>query len=172
MRMATLVLILAACGAGWTANAQTPSANSTSEIVVTTPRGRTSGGIDPMVEISPSELDSYGADTLSDLVDALRPLTRSSRSDQTAVVLINGHLAGQMEFDNLPREAIERVEVLSESVALQYGRCRRLGPRRGSTAGCERHRTHGAPPRHQIPLTFLLWELRIFACSSTSVACH
>jgi hypothetical protein len=36
-------------------------------------------------------------------------------------VLINGHLAGQVEFDNLPREAIERVEVLPETVALQYG---------------------------------------------------
>jgi hypothetical protein len=66
-------------------------------------------------------LAPHGADSLSDLVGALRPLTRSSRSDQTAVVLINGHLAGQTEFDNLPREAIERVEVLPESVALQYG---------------------------------------------------
>jgi len=91
------------------------------EIIVTTPRGSASGGIEPLLELSPSELDSYGADSLSDLVDALRPLTRSSRGDQAAVVLINGHLAGQTEFDNLPREAIERVEVLPESVALQYG---------------------------------------------------
>ena len=94
---------------------------STPEITVTTPRGSANGGIDPLLELSPSELDSYGADSLSDLVEALRPLTRSSRSDQMAVVLINGHLAGQTEFDNLPREAIERVEVLPESVALQYG---------------------------------------------------
>ncbi len=93
----------------------------TPEIIVTTPRGSASGGIEPLLELSPLELDSYGADSLSDLVDALRPLTRSSRSDQMAVVLINGHLAGQTEFDNLPREAIERVEVLPESVALQYG---------------------------------------------------
>ncbi len=88
---------------------------------MTTPRGSASVGIAPLLELAPSELVSYGADSLSDLVDALRPLTRSSRSDQTAVVLINGHLAGQTEFDNLPREAIERVEVLPESVALQYG---------------------------------------------------
>jgi iron complex outermembrane receptor protein len=91
------------------------------EIIVTTPRGSVSGGIEPLLELSPSELNSYGADSLSELVDALRPLTRSSRSDQMAVVLINGRLAGQTEFDNLPREAIERVEVLPESVALQYG---------------------------------------------------
>lgn len=95
--------------------------SSTPEILVTTPRGSAGGGIDPVLQISPSELDSYGADSLSDLVDDLRPLTRSSKSDQTAVVLINGHLAGQTEFDNLPREAVERVEVLPESVALQYG---------------------------------------------------
>src|ERR1700683_1197568 len=93
----------------------------TPEIIVHTPRGCVPGGIEPLLELSPSELNSYGADSLSELVDALRPLTRSSRSDQMAVVLINGHLAGQTEFDNLPRESIERVEVLPESVALQYG---------------------------------------------------
>jgi hypothetical protein len=92
-----------------------------SEITVTAPRGTANGGIEPLLELSPSELDAYGADSLTDLVAALRPLTRSSRSDQMAVVLINGHLAGQTEFDNLPREAIERVEVLPESVSLQYG---------------------------------------------------
>jgi hypothetical protein len=103
------------------ADAPGTTPQTTPEIIVTTPRGSASGGIDPLLELSPSELDSYGADSLSDLVQALRPLTRSSRSDQMAVVLINGHLAGQTEFDNLPREAIERVEVLPESVALQYG---------------------------------------------------
>jgi hypothetical protein len=103
------------------ANLPGASADSTPEIVITAPRGSTSGGMEPLLELSSSELDSYGADSLSDLVDDLRPLTRSSRSDQMAVVLINGHLAGQTEFDNLPREAVERVEVLPESVALQYG---------------------------------------------------
>jgi hypothetical protein len=98
-----------------------PGSGSVPEITVTTPRGAASGGIEPLMELSSSELDSYGADTLTDLVADLRPLTRSSRSDQMAVVLINGHLAGQTEFDNLPREAIERVQVLPESVALQYG---------------------------------------------------
>src|ERR1700722_20968121 len=91
------------------------------ELTVTAPRGLTVGGIAPLLELSPSELESYGADTLSDLVDALKSLTRSSRSDGAPVVLINGHLAGQTEFANLPSDAVERVEVLPESVALQYG---------------------------------------------------
>jgi hypothetical protein len=91
------------------------------EITVTAPRGLTVGGIAPLLEFSPSELESYGADTLRDLVDALKPLTRSSRSDGAPVVLINGHLAGPVEFANLPSDAVERVEVLAETVALQYG---------------------------------------------------
>lgn len=91
------------------------------EITVTAPRGPTIGGIAPLLELSLSELESYGADTLSDLVDALKSLTRSSRSDGAPVVLINGHLAGLVEFANLPGDAVERVEVLPETVALQYG---------------------------------------------------
>ena len=96
-------------------------ARTVHEVTVTAPRGLTVGGIAPLLELSPSELESYGADTLSDLVDALKPLTRSSRSDGAPVVLINGHLAGPDEFANLPSDAVERVEVMLETVALQYG---------------------------------------------------
>jgi hypothetical protein len=97
------------------------ASNNLTETVITAPRGETNGGTAPILELTPAELESYGVDTLSDLVEALGPLTRSSRSDQMPVVLINGHLAGQAEFKTLPREAIERVEVLPETVALQYG---------------------------------------------------
>jgi hypothetical protein len=90
-------------------------------IIVTAPRGNAFGGITPLVELSSSELDAYGADTLSELVDALTPLTRSSRGNGAAIVLINGRLAGQIEVQNLIPEAIERVQVLPETVALQYG---------------------------------------------------
>jgi len=102
--------------------AETPAQTAPApEITVTALRGLTIGGIAPLLELSPSELQSYGADTLGDLVDALKFLTRSSRSDGAPVVLINGHLAGQVEFANLPSDAVERVEVLPETVALQYG---------------------------------------------------
>jgi hypothetical protein len=91
------------------------------DIVVSTQRGSTAGDAKPLAELSSSDLEAYGADSLSDLVDALRPLTRSSRGDQPAVILINGRLAGQTEFENLPGEAVERVEILPEGVALRYG---------------------------------------------------
>jgi hypothetical protein len=100
--------------------AQTPVGNL-DETVISAPRGETNGGTAPILELSGAELESFGVDTLSDLVDALKPMTRSSRGDQVPVVLINGHLAGQAEFKTLPREAIERVEILPETVALQYG---------------------------------------------------
>ena len=121
--------------------AQTPApAAPAPEITVTAPRGLTIGGIAPLLELSPSELESYGVDTLSDLVDALKLLTRSSRSDATPVVLINGHLAGLVEFANLPSDAVERVEllpengspairVLGESACSQYRAARSLSRR-------------------------------------------
>jgi hypothetical protein len=102
--------------------AEEPVATATvPEVTVTAPRGLTSGGIAPLLELPSSELESYGVDTLSDLVDALKPLTHSSRSDGAPVVLINGRLSGMVEFANLPSDAVERVEVLPETVALQYG---------------------------------------------------
>jgi hypothetical protein len=114
------VALLLADGALVLADDAVPVARAP-EITVTAPRGLTSGGIAPLLELSPSDLQSYGVDSLSDLVDALKPLTRSSRSDGAPVVLINGHLAGLVEFANLPSDAVERVEVLPETVALQYG---------------------------------------------------
>ena len=62
----TLGAALILCGAGLAAENPPPPMVTTPEIIVTTPRGRTSGGIDPLLEVSPSELDSYGVDTLSD----------------------------------------------------------------------------------------------------------
>jgi hypothetical protein len=111
---------IARCQETRPAPASSPPGNLT-EAVISAPRGETNAGTAPILELTPSDLESYGVDTLSDLVEALRPLTRSSRSDQIAVVLINGHLAGIAEFKTLPREAIERVEILPETVALQYG---------------------------------------------------
>ena len=120
----------------------TPPALNLPETIIAAPRGETSGGTAPILELTPPELESYGVDTLSDLVDALKPMTRSSRSDQMPVVLINGHLAGQVEFQNIPREAIERVEVLPETVALRALLLRGAGLS-GPPHAHQRRRRHG-----------------------------
>jgi hypothetical protein len=88
------------------------------QIVVT---GTRDPEIAPVLQISPAEVSSYGADSLQELLDALVPRTRSSMSDRRPVVLINGRLAGPTELQNLPPEAILRIDVLPEKVALRYG---------------------------------------------------
>jgi iron complex outermembrane recepter protein len=117
-----LLLAGAPCRAEGPPTAAAPSSSTApEEITVTAPRGSAFGGVTPFLELSQSELEAYGANSLSELVEALTPLTRSDRSNNAAIVLINGRLAGQTEFQNLIPEAIERVQVLPEVVALQYG---------------------------------------------------
>ncbi len=89
------------------------------DLVVTAPA--LLNGVSPLMQILPPEIEVYGADSLSDLLDALKDRTRSSRSDQKPLVLINGRLAGPTELDNLPPEAVERVDVLPERAAVAYG---------------------------------------------------
>jgi hypothetical protein len=110
--------------AGVRASAQSESHASatdtapTSDIVIT---GERDHDIAPLMRISPRELNSYGADSVQELLDALQPRIQSSMSNDPPVVLINGRLAGPTELQNLPREAILRVDVLPEKAALRYG---------------------------------------------------
>jgi hypothetical protein len=102
-----------------TATAQAdPTPPRQDEVVVTGTRDSTEI---PLLEILPAELSAYGASSLTDLLDALSPLTRSSLSDLPPVILINGRIAGPTELDNLPPEAILKVDVLPEKSALRYG---------------------------------------------------
>lgn len=67
---------------------------------------------------------SYGASNLTDLVAALSVQTGSGRGrgGGQPVVLVNGRrVSGFGEIRNLPPEAIQRVEVFPEEVALDYG---------------------------------------------------
>ena len=62
--------------------------------------------------------------TIGELVEALAPQTRSGRgrSDGPPVILLNGQrIAGFGEIRELPPEAIERVDILPEEAALNYG---------------------------------------------------
>jgi hypothetical protein len=101
-----------------------PGADATQvpEVVVTaSPRPPPDDTVKPLIEIDAPEIESYGADSLSDLLDALAPRTESSRGTSKPLVLINGHLAGTTELANLPPEAVERVAILPEEAALAYG---------------------------------------------------
>lgn len=95
-------------------------------IVVTgaKPRGSVQGDIPPDVTLNAEELKAYGASNISELLERLEPLTRSSRgrSDSGPVLLLNGRrISGFQEIRGIPVEAIERTEILPEEVALTYG---------------------------------------------------
>jgi hypothetical protein len=87
-------------------------------------RGEVEGNIRPEVRLDENAVRSYGAATIGELVDALAPQTRSGRGRQDGppIILLNGQrIAGFGEIRELPPEAIERVDILPEEAALNYG---------------------------------------------------
>ncbi|WP_183109655.1 TonB-dependent receptor [Sphingomonas sp. So64.6b] len=96
------------------------------DIVVTGSRnlpGSVIGDIPPEKQIGAAEIRSYGVSSISDLLDELAPLTGSGRGSGGApVVLLDGkRISGFSEIRDIPTEAIQRVEILPEEVALKYG---------------------------------------------------
>lgn len=95
-------------------------------IVVTGQRleGAVIGDIPPEVTFSPADIRSFGVSSLNDLLAELAPQTGSSqgRGGESPVVLLGGkRISGFSEIRDIPTEAIQRVEILPEEVALKYG---------------------------------------------------
>jgi hypothetical protein len=87
-------------------------------------RGQVIGDIPPEVQLDSADVQAYGAGSVAELLDAIAPLTQSARGrgQGRPVILINGRrISGFSEVRNLPPEAIERVDILPEEVALRYG---------------------------------------------------
>ncbi len=78
----------------------------------------------PILELDAQAIAAYGASSVQDLLAALGPQTGSGRGrgGGMPVMLINGARIGSFrELQDLPPEAIAKVEVLPEEVALQFG---------------------------------------------------
>jgi iron complex outermembrane receptor protein len=78
----------------------------------------------PLVTLDEDEIASYGAASITDLIEALGTQTTSSRGRGGGfpVMLINGQRVSSFrEIRNIPPEAIRRMEVLPEEVALRFG---------------------------------------------------
>lgn len=95
-------------------------------IVVTGARARGSvvGDIPPENTLDSRDVRATGATNISELLDALAPQIGSARGrgGERPVLLLNGQrISGFRELRDLPTEAIERVEILPEEVALKYG---------------------------------------------------
>jgi iron complex outermembrane recepter protein len=95
-------------------------------IVVTAPRieGSVETDVPPDLVLDTEDIASYGASTVSDLLDLLATQTRTGRGREGGrpVVLVNGRrVSGFSEIRDLPSEAIQRVETFPEEVALRHG---------------------------------------------------
>ncbi|MEJ0066543.1 MAG: hypothetical protein WDM85_14970 [Caulobacteraceae bacterium] len=86
--------------------------------------GAVVGDITPEIQLDPSDIQSYGVSTVTELLNELAPQTRSDRGrgQQAPVVLLNGRRISSLnEVQNIPTEAILRIDILPEEVALKYG---------------------------------------------------
>lgn len=96
------------------------------EIVVTANRliGQVDAPQPPLVTLDEEDIATYGASSITELISALGTQTSSSRGRGGGfpVMLINGQRVSSFrEMRNIPPEAIRRMEVLPEEVALRYG---------------------------------------------------
>ena len=96
------------------------------EILVLAPRLR--GQLDvpqkPVEVLNEDDIAAYGSNSIAELLDAIAPQTGSGRGRGSGrpVMLVNGRrITGFREMQNIPPEAIRRMEVLPEEVALRFG---------------------------------------------------
>lgn len=93
-------------------------------VVATRYRGEVETTAPPIVTLGEEDIAAYGAGSLQSLLAALAPQTGTGRGrgDGSPAVLLNGlRIASFREIRSIPPEAISRVEVLPEEVALKYG---------------------------------------------------
>ena len=93
-------------------------------VVANRERGKVAGDIAPEIQLGPQDIRAIGAGSIEELLSVLSPLTASGRGrgGEAPVVLINGkRVSGFSEIRNIPPEAIERVDIMPEEVALKYG---------------------------------------------------
>ena len=107
-----------------TTSAPTPPGSDDEEEVVVQgqrPRGSVPGDIPPEQTLNAADVRAYGVNNISDLLDQLAPQTTSGRGGQPVILLNGRRISSFMEIRDLPTEAISRVEILPEEVALKFG---------------------------------------------------
>ena len=87
-------------------------------------RGSVVGDIPPENVLGPRDVRATGATDINELLEALAPQLGSARGrgGERPITLLNGQRVSSFrEMRDIPTEAIDRVEVLPEEVALKYG---------------------------------------------------
>ncbi len=103
-----------------------PARAGDGEMLVTgqRPRGSVVGDTAPERTFSPLDIGAYGAGNVAELIQALGPQVTSNRggTESRPVTLLNGRRVSSFtEIAEIPAEAIERMEVFPEELALRYG---------------------------------------------------
>ncbi len=106
------------------------------EIVVTANKIKIPGQVDApqpaVTTLDEEDIQAYGVSSIQDLLDAIAPQTNSGRGRSGnggsgsfaggPVILVNGlRISSFRELRDFPPEAIRKVEILPEEVALRYG---------------------------------------------------
>ncbi len=106
----------------------TASASITGNEIIVTGRTILPGAVEtPYAAIESfdeEDIAAYGASSIADLLDAISPQTGSGRGRDTGrpIILVNGQrISSWREMRDIPPEAIKRMDVLPEEVALQFG---------------------------------------------------
>ncbi|MCA1662207.1 MAG: TonB-dependent receptor [Novosphingobium sp.] len=103
---------------------QAASGRNTIVVVGTRVAGEVETAAPPVKELDEEDVASYGAGSFAELLDALAPETGSGRGrgGGRPVILLNGQrISSFRELRDYPPEAIRKVEILPEEVALQFG---------------------------------------------------
>jgi hypothetical protein len=93
-------------------------------ITGTRERGAVISDIPPENQLNRRDIRATGAGTLQELLNAISPQTQSGRGrgGEAPVLLLNGQRISSFgEIRDIPPEAIDRVDILPEEVALRYG---------------------------------------------------
>jgi len=85
------------------------------------PFGAVLGDIPPEETFNAADVRAFGVSSMEDLLTELTPQTTSGLGGDPVVLLNGRRISGQGEIRDIPTEAIQRVEILPEEVALKYG---------------------------------------------------
>jgi outer membrane cobalamin receptor len=84
-------------------------------------RGAVVGDIPPEETFTAADVRAFGVSSINELLAELAPQTESGRGGSPVVLLNGRRISSMAEIRDIPAEAIQRVEILPEEVALKYG---------------------------------------------------
>ncbi|MFV0920698.1 TonB-dependent receptor domain-containing protein [Sphingomonas parapaucimobilis] len=119
----TAIVLGLAMPVGIYAQEAPPSEPPSPEVTVTGKRipGSVIGAVEPVAVLDAQALEALGATNLADLLKKVKALTSSSGGGEPVMLLNGRRVSGFAEFQSLPYEAMERIEVLPEQEAARFG---------------------------------------------------